>query len=279
MNYLIARKKRTNNTYYNIITEEHAEFYTIPDDLNPSRPFDNNYSLEEDEWFGIQNFTETEYCIPILQGEFNSAINNQIGNNEYRQVKFFCAYQSDNFYCFQKFSSGTLISRKWFNLTGEPTLKSEQPIFILKEIPDAVYVKDADTLFFKKLTDLKTIFPNIIDLYKEATDAQTETFLANDFINLDESYTTDMVKSANRKRIAMATETLANLDPGQRNEIHTYIRGYCPGLSFSEENSTFDIVNEEHLKLLIFGIEQRFYTTLVGNERRVANSISRIDTQ
>ncbi|SHN20280.1 hypothetical protein [Flavobacterium xinjiangense] len=278
MNYLIARKKRTNNTYYNIITEKQAEFYTIPDDLNPSRPFDNNYSLEEDEWFGIQNFTETEYCIPILQGEFNSAVNNQIGNNEYLLVKFFCAYQSDNFYCFQKFSSGTLISRKWFNLR-EPILKSDQPIFILKEIPDAVYVKDVDTLYFKKLTDLKTIFPNIFDLYKEATDAQTETFLANDFINLDESYTTDMVKSANRKRIAMATETLANLDLEQRNEIHTYIRGYCPNLSFSEENSTFDIVNEEHLKLLIFGIEQRFYTTLVGNERRVANSISRIDTQ
>ena len=61
-----------------------------------------------------------------------------------------------------------------------------------------------------------------------------------------------------------------------KTQIHNYIKGYCPELHFSEEENTFSVGSEEHLKNLIFGIEQRFYTTIVGSERRLANSISKL---
>ena len=35
----------------------------------------------------------------------------------------------------------------------------------------------------------------------------------------------------------------------------------------------FAVNSEDELKLLLYGIEQRFYTTLVGGERRIANSV------
>lgn len=31
--------------------------------------------------------------------------------------------------------------------------------------------------------------------------------------------------------------------------------------------------NDEELKFLLYGIEQRFYTTILGDEKRLANSI------
>ena len=42
---------------------------------------------------------------------------------------------------------------------------------------------------------------------------------------------------------------------------------------YSEDDMSFKIENENDLKVLIFGIEQRYYTTRIGSERRLANSV------
>lgn len=54
-----------------------------------------------------------------------------------------------------------------------------------------------------------------------------------------------------------------------------YINGYCEQkLKFDQANQKFEISNDEDLKLLVYGIEQRFYTTPFGNEKRCANSVT-----
>jgi hypothetical protein len=275
MNYLIAKKKRTNNTYYLVLSQEEL-IYEIPNDLLNIKGFDTNYKLEDDEWFGIQNFSETIYSIPLLTQDFNSAELHQIDNGEYKKVKYFCSFQDEDYYCFQKFVYSNIISKKWISLNGEPVIKVNEPILILKPVPDAIYRKSTDTLYFKNLSDTKSIFPEIIELYKEATDEETEIFLNSDFINLNDGFDKTRVNTANRKRISMAIETLAKLEDEHKTQIHNYIKGYCPELHFSEEENTFSVGSEEHLKNLIFGIEQRFYTTIVGSERRLANSISKL---
>lgn len=276
MNYLIAKKKRTNNTYYLVLSDE-ERIFEIPNSLVNIKNYDTNYKLEDDEWFGIQNFNNTAYSIPLLSQEFNSAEYHQIVNGQYQFVKFFCSYQNEEYYCFQKFLYSNIISKKWVSLSGEPMIKANEPILIIKSIPDAIYKKSNNTLYFKSLSDVKSIFPEIVVLYKEATDDETEEFLNSDFINLENGFDKTRVNTANRKRISMAIETLSNLEEGQRTQIHSYIKNYCPELEFSEEDKTFKIGNEEHLKNLIFGIEQRFYTTLVGQEKRLANSVSKLN--
>jgi hypothetical protein len=276
MNYLIAKKKRTNNTYYLVLSQE-DRIYELPNDLLNIKAYDTNYKLEDDEWFGIQDFSNSNYSIPFLTQDFNSAEHHQIINNQYNTVKFFCSYQDEDDYCFQKFIFSNIISRKWISLSGEPEIKVNEPILILKSIPEAVYRKSTNTLYFKNLSDIKSIFPEIIELYKEATDEETENFLNSEFINLNDGFDKTNVNTANRKRISMAIETLAKLEEEHKVQIHNYIKDYCPELEFSEEDNTFSIGNEEHLKNLIFGIEQRFYTTIVGNERRLANSISKLE--
>ncbi len=144
---------------------------------------------------------------------------------------------------------------------------------IIKQIPDAIYVKDEDVLYFKKLVDVKNIFPETEKLYIEATDEQTNTFLANDFIRLTNDYNILKVKSANRKRISMAIETLNRMNEIQKKQIKEYTADYFPNLNFDIDLGNFEIGDEESLKNLIFGIEQRFYTTIVGAEKRVANSV------
>lgn len=275
MNHFIAKKKRTNNTFFKVLSTQEP-IYNIPADLNNPVIFDNNHNLNEDAWFGISNFKTSVYSIDIITQIFNSTDFNTIGINDYKNVKYFCAYQDDNYYCFQNFNSSSVIKRKYLNLTGEPIIKTDEPILIIKQVPDAIYVKNEDVLYFKKLVDIKSIFPETAKLYIEATDTETNTFLANDFIKLTNDYNTSSVKSANRKRVSMAIATLENMNDAQKLQIKEYTSEYFPNLNFDSELGSFEISDEESLKNLIFGIEQRFYTTIVGGEKRVANSIHKL---
>ena len=65
--------------------------------------------------------------------------------------------------------------------------------------------------------------------------------------------------------------TLNALSDTDRKNIFAYIGDYCPELQADE--GSFEVGTEEDMKKLLFGIEQRFYTTPVGGEKRIANSV------
>lgn len=114
-------------------------------------------------------------------------------------------------------------------------------------------------------------------LYREATHADVETFLTKDFIQLGDGYTADNVKKANRKRLALAMEALDAMSPADRKAVLQYTREYCDELTFNAAGSKVTINGEEDLKMLLFGIQERYYTTRLGHERRLANSIVNLD--
>ena len=154
-----------------------------------------------------------------------------------------CAYQTGVYY-FQKLSSSQVIRKKCFAFSNAPTLVENEPIIVIDNYPDAIYVKNEDILYFKKLTAITGIFRGIDQLYQEATQEETEEFLENDFILLDKNYSADKVKKANRKRIAMAMATLQQFTPAQKQDIFTYIREYCDDLVFDEDDENFTISGE-----------------------------------
>jgi hypothetical protein len=271
MSYLLAKKSGRNGEYVKLMSDN--EIFQLPEDLDNPHIYDSDYNLDDDEWFAITEFSNSEYSIDFITRDFNSAEYNQIENNDYNNLKFLCSYQDDNFYFFQKLTNSQTVRKKWFRISNEPVL-SEDPIIIIKPYPDAIYDKEQDILYFKNLTAITTVFPEIGNLYREATDADTEAFLGNDFINLADNYDTSKVKTANRKRIAMAMDTLNRFTLVEKNQIFDYIKEYCPELDFSEDEEYFEIGTEDNLKHLLYGIEQRYYTTPLGNERRLANSIT-----
>lgn len=272
MNHLIARKKGRAEVFVKLMSRE--EVFSLPNDLDNPIGYDTNYKLEDDEWFAIESFSQTDYCITILTEEFNSTEYNDINRNEYSDLKYLCSYQDENYFYFQKLTPSQTIRRKWFKLSNNPELMNDNPIIVIKNLPDAIYDKGNDILYFKKLPSISSIFPGIRELYREATQEDTEEFLQNDFINLVDDYNASSVKTANRKRIAMAMDTFNEFSTTQRDSIYNYIKDYCDDLEFSEEDRTFTIGSEENLKKLLYGIEQRYYTTPVGNEKRLANSVT-----
>lgn len=274
MNHLVVKTKEREGKIYKILSDK--DVFNLPVDLDNPKTYNSDYKLEDDEWFHILNFSNEEYCIDFLKREFISTDYDQIGTIDINNLLFLCSFQT-GIYFFQRITPSLIINKKWFKISGEPVIEDQSPIIVVNEIPDAIYVKSEDTLYFKNISTLTSIFKGIIELYKEATQQETEEFLINDFIKLEEDYNASKVKTANRKRIALAMETFKEFTPKQKSTIYSYIKDYCnEKLSFDKEKSKFKIKNEEELKHLLWGIEQRYYTTPVGNEKRVANSVSKV---
>lgn len=272
MNHLLAKTKGRNADYFKVISDE--EIFALPEDLDNPIEYDSDYKLEDDEWFAIANFSEKEYCIDFLSRNFVSTEYDQIARANYSNISFLCAYQNGIYY-FQKVGSRQFISKKLLSLNSLSITENE-PIIVINDYADAIYNKAEDILYFKNLPTISTIFHGIDTLYKEATQEDTEQFLEEDFIKLGDDYNAEKVKKANRKRIAMAMETISHFNRQEKSTIFTYIREYCEDLDFDETDSNFTIENEEDLKKLLYGIEQRYYTTLLGNEKRLANSVTTI---
>jgi hypothetical protein len=272
MNHLLAKTKGRKGSFFKLISNR--QVFDMPDDLNNSVEYNTDYKLEDDQWFVVTEFSHKEYCIDFLTTRFISTDYNQLARAEFTNIEYLVAYQT-GVYCFQKLSTSQIIRKKYFSISDQPALV-DSPIIIINQVPDAIYIKDDDTLYFKKLPVITIIFKGIYELYKEATEQETDAFLQNDFIKLDEEFTADHVKTANRKRIAMAQETLKKFKPKEKKQIFNYIREYCADLEFDENDERFSISDEEDLKKLLYGIEQRYYTTRIGNEKRLANSITAV---
>ena len=130
---------------------------------------------------------------------------------------------------------------------------------------------------FRNLAAISSIFKGIDKLYKEATNEEVTNFLNESFIKLSNGYGVANVSTPNRKRIALATSTLDTMQDQDRGQIVSYIQSYCDEkLNFDRESEKFEIKKDEELKYLLYGIEQRFYTTELGQEKRLANSVQRI---
>lgn len=267
----VKLKQREKDKYRKLLSVDDSLYSFLPIDEHSVLPYSPGSLLEDGEWFCISDASKKGYSIDIISTEFDSVDFRNLERKEFKKIDFLFA-MSENYIFFQNVSKSKLISKRSILALGEEfRYQSECCEIVINDNPDAIYNKITDTLFFKRLESITSIFKGIDQIYREATEEETTQFLNNDFINLKNGYSSLSVKTPNRKRIALAMQTLNKLSDGDKENIFSYIGDYCPELKVSE--NSFDIGSEDDMKKLLFGIEQRFYTTPVGGEKRIANSI------
>lgn len=254
MNYVIAKIKSKTHEYEKLFSG--AELYQMPDGLEGAVEYQPSRLLEEGEWYKLQEFSTRSFCIDLLKDHFRSTDYPEASKVKTMEIEYICSYQ-ERIYFFQRVFKHNIVMHKRITLGDNVRLDKGERSIVINDNADGIYVKDEDVLYFRKLQTIAPIFKGIEDLYKEATQEETELFLTNDFIELDNSYNADKVKKMNRKRIAMAMDTLNGFDRKQKRRIQ----------------GVFTIGSEEDMKYLLWGIEQRYYTTPVTKENRVANSV------
>ncbi len=276
MDCVLAKVKRQRKKPFFKLLSDHTLFDQVVVDLDFCIPYNPDHNLDEDAWFKLDNFKQRPYCIDLLKSDFDSKECDDLGRAQFTEISYLLAAQGDDFY-FQKVNPGLFIKRKTICFGEVVEVESNSSRLVINDRPDAVYLKSLDTLIFKNLAAIASIFQGIDTLFKEATQEDVFEFLDESFVSLSGDYGANNVSKPNRKRIALAMATLEKMSDRDRIEMLTYINEYCSEhLKLDAEGKRFLVSKDDELKLLLYGIEQRFYTTHLGKEKRLANSVQAI---
>lgn len=274
MDHILAHIKiRAKKRIFKLVSDQ-SLFDLVTVDLTACVPYNPDHNLDEDSWFKIEGFSQKAFCIDLLKKEFDSKNYDDLAKGNFSKIAYLFAVQVDDFY-FQKITPSLFVKRKTLVFGETAELEKSQTRLVINALPDAVYFKAVDTLIFKSLATISSIFKGIDELYKEATKEEVEEFLEESFIKLSNDYSVEKVSKPNRKRIGLAMKTLEGMSVDDKTNMLEYIDGYCEQkLNYDQQNQKFEISTDEDLKLLVYGIEQRFYTTPFGKEKRCANSVT-----
>jgi len=273
MDYVLAKIKGLRKKPFFKLLSNQRLFDAIAVNLAGCIPYKPDHNLDEDSWFKLEQFSQKTYCIDFLKNDFDSKDYDDLQKTQFNKIVYMFSVQGGDFY-FQKISPSFFIRRKTIVFGEVAEVEEGVNRLVINTTPDAVYFKASDTLIFRNLATISSIFEGIDELYKEATKAEVAQFLGEPFIELAGEYNADKVSKPNRKRISLAMATLAAMSDEDKTGVHSYIENYCEQkLKFNKQDSKFEISTDDELKLLLYGIEQRFYTTPFGHEKRLANSV------
>ena len=235
-------------------------------------PYDIRTLLDDDQWFMLNNFSEKEYFPSYLNAGFSSTNIAEASARDVDSITVLISYQDGAFY-FQRVVPSSILKRGLLRLGG--TFKIEQPTnrLLINKLPDAIYIPEEDALLFKNTGSITGIFQGRSDIFREASKEEVEEFLSLGFISLINFSEAD-VSQPNRKRITSVQDTMQSLNEEGFKEMFQYISHYCTEhLVLDETGTAFKIENDTDLKMLIYGIDERFYTASISKQRRLANSV------
>tara|TARA_R110000765_G_scaffold426701_1_gene543578 strand:- start:5182 stop:6030 length:849 start_codon:yes stop_codon:yes gene_type:complete len=277
MESLLAKIKRKKNEPYRRITSGKAAFEEVDITTINCLLYAPEYKLDDDEWFKIENFDQTVFCLDILKNKFINSEYNDIDTKDFVNISYLISVQNNCFY-FQNITPSSFIRLKILVFGEVSKIVDDNKQIFIKKIPDAIYDPSSKTLFFKNLSFITGIFKDIGKLYKEATQKEVDAFLDSSFIKKGEDYDTKKVSSLNRKLVTVAMDALHKLTPQEQDTLFVYVNRYSDkDINYCVDSKSFEIKCENDLKTLLYGIHQRFYTTPIGDEQRVANSVKVIN--
>lgn len=276
MDHVLARVKRLIKKPFFKLVSDHTLYENTNVTLAACVPYSPDHNLDEDSWFKIEQFSQQPFCIDLLKSNFDSKDYDDLKKEQFINIAYIFAIQSDNFF-FQKVTPSLFIKKKVIGFGEAAAIEEGSNRLVINDQPDALYFKKSDALVFRNLATISSIFKGIDALYREATKQETEAFLQSEFIELKNNYDVSKVSKPNRKRIALAMDSLAKMSEQDKVGILAYIGDYCDQkLKFDQASKKIEISTDHELKLLLYGIEQRFYTTLFGQQKRLANSVQNL---
>lgn len=271
------RGRRNSCQYRKILSINETIYENINSLITDCVDYNPNTQLEGmEQWYKIENFHNKPYYNSELEKiEESSVAYSLLERNEW-DVLTYVFFVDENYIYFQSIRKSMFIRKKGIiHLGNNFKYVDKREELTINDRPDAIYNRNTKILYFQKLQSITKIFPGIEILYKEATNEEVRSFLQEEFIALRDGFNADKVKSLNRRRIALVKETLANLPEKKKKQAISYISTYCPELKC--DDNTFEIASDKDLKYLLYGLQERFYTTPIGNEKRIANSIIPIE--
>lgn len=273
MDFLICKIKTRGTENIRLVLSDQTVYSNVI--INSSYVYNDEYKLQENEWFCLDSFSNSPYFLEWMGPTFNAIDYEDISVEERAKISYLVSVQSEgNEYYFQRvLESGRMLDKKLINFSREISLQSFERIIVVNDVPDAIYKKDEDKLYFRDVGRIRPIFKGIESLYKEATEQEVESFLSIDFLQLSAGFDSSKVSVPNRRRIRLAKQQYDPFNDEQKNTLREYIRDYCPDLSLDPATQKYAISDDTKLKQFIYAVDQRYYSTPIYNQKRMATSV------
>lgn len=267
---------KTKNKFKKLFEEEDSLYPNIRDlsviEQN-SFVFDNRTNLGDYEWFKLENFSIQSYATEEIKEKHSSVDYNMATASDAGEIEYIFELSDDKL-LFQKVTRNAFVKKRNVITLGEKfERKNNFSMFQLNAYPDAIYDRKKDVLYFRRLFSITKIFNGINEIYREATDNEVQTFLAENAFTLTNNFSVEKVKIPNRKKIALVQDSFSKMSEIEKEKMFDYIKKYYSVLKIT--NKKAEIGNEEDLKNILYGLEERFYTTFLTKEKRIANSVTR----
>lgn len=276
MGVFVAKLKEDEHRWYKLKDNVQNEDYDSIS-LVDSVAYDPNNTVAG-QWFRIEDFEHKDGFLNILKEDFDVVDLESLTNEQFvGKTIDFIAYYQDHKYYIQKFTKGNFMKKKWFSWDGDAVEYNEKDdiVFINPE-PNCIYDNVSKRIYFKDIAKAYNVFGGLRIDYKAATDAETTRMLQLDILNTD-NFTVQDVGVSNRKRITSILAKYENYEPDKKNTIKQYIREKVGNnLEYDEDAGQFVVKNDKHLKLLLYGIQQRFYQPPLEKEVQIATATTGI---
>lgn len=272
MGCFVVKIKYENDNWYKLVDQvENEDYEEIM--LDEAIAYDPN-NTDSGQWFYVDSFNEKEGFLSLLDMDFDVVELESLSREQFDSCQIdFIAYYHENRYYIQKFTRGNFMKKKWFAWNGEAVNYFEDDgLIYLNPVPNCIYDNTNHRIYFLDIAKAYSLFGNLKLDYKEATDDETTQMLQSDIILADGLDVSD-VGVSNRKRITSIFKKYNNYDADNRETLKQYIREKVgQNLQFDEDAGKFIITNDTQLRLLLYGIQQRFYQPPLEEEVQVATA-------
>lgn len=93
MDYLLAEIKGRNGGLSMVLSDK-TVFDVIPSFVN-TRAYDDDYKLQNGEWFVVDEFSSKSYCLDILKNNFDATAYSNLSKKLYRKIAYVISVQED----------------------------------------------------------------------------------------------------------------------------------------------------------------------------------------
>lgn len=250
-----------------ILNEEYTNI-----DLNESIIYDPNNDMAH-QWFKLQNFSAKPSFLQMLTDDFDVAELENMTRAQYNDIEFIAFVENRKFYM-QKISKSSFLAKKWFSWNGQVLdYQTKENVIYINSIPNCIYDQNSDELYFMDISKAYAIFGDLKKDYKEATEAEVQSFLESDIVETS-NFTNEKVGVANRKRITAVLRTYESLTEDKKDELKDYIHKSLQNneLEYVPETKKFKVSSDKELRLLLYGIQRRYYKALFEEDVLVATN-------
>lgn len=273
MGTYIAKLKNDNEHWFkikdNVQNDDYQEI-----DLNDALPFDPN-NMMADQWFKLEDFNENESFLPMLALPLDCATLESINRERYGNIEII-AFLEDNRFYIQKVLKGSFLRKKWFAPFGDLVeYKETEGVLYVNPLPNCIYDKRNHNLYFMSISKAYAVFNGLRSDYREATAAEINEFLNSDIvetIDFDQS----KVGLSNRKRITSILNIYKGYNADEKQILKEYIHEKIgEALTYTDEGK-FTIRTDTQLRLLLLGVQRRFYIPPLQDEVQVATNTTKL---